>query len=733
MWVFVHPWFLWAALAAVIPLILHLMRHSRKEAVYFPTLRFLKLAKKKSARRLRLEHFLIWFLRTLMLLLLALAFALPVVRTADLGGWVGRVERDITIVWDNSPGMDYRSGNRQLWEESRQAVLGILDRMETGDRVSIFLTARGGEPLLQELTSDLSLAASLVRAEQVSPYPGQLAPALAGAVYSLRDSGNREKEVFVVSAGQEAVFREFTVVGDREEETGRPDRTWNPEAVDPSLAFFFHLVRVREPSNTTPLRVEVQPAMVMRETRPRLRATVAHFGPATESSVVLSLNGEEIQRRSLRLGANQEEEVIFNLPPLPAGLHHLRVQTPPDGLPRDDTFDFMLRVRDRAQVGLVGPRQGRFFLERALSVGGDRATIDLSVLEPSALTGGDLAEYSTLFLADALPLADEAVLALEAYVRDGGVLVLFPGQRADLDAYRNWTLLPASPAAFAEPATAARRQSLFFLLPNHAVFRGLQLPPGSIPSVGVRLEMEWENIHEDTLGLLGMGGENVFLQARSFGSGRVLAFSVSADRTWSDFPLSPLFLPLMHQIVQYAAGVREDVPYRWLDPVVEVPTRGRALPEGATLRHSAGTAFSVRRVQDEQGARLQVEELREPGVYHLRAPGQADEPPFLAVNLRRGPSDVRLQDPGDIATLTGLTDPFISLTTGDLERQIEEHRIGKPLAELVLWVLLLVALMEWWLATRASRPVGQLSDSLKVDPSGRVRANPTAHPESGKA
>ena len=80
MWTFLNPMFLYALGAGLIPLVLHLLKRRQAVIVHFSTLRFLKLAQKKSSRRMRMENFLLWLLRTILLLLLALAFAMPVIR-----------------------------------------------------------------------------------------------------------------------------------------------------------------------------------------------------------------------------------------------------------------------------------------------------------------------------------------------------------------------------------------------------------------------------------------------------------------------------------------------------------------------------------------------------------------------------------------------------------------------------------------------------------------------------
>ena len=71
MLVFLNPIYLWGLAALSIPLALHLFQRRRTVVVPFPTLRFLKLAQKRSASRVRFENLLLWLLRSLLLAMLA--------------------------------------------------------------------------------------------------------------------------------------------------------------------------------------------------------------------------------------------------------------------------------------------------------------------------------------------------------------------------------------------------------------------------------------------------------------------------------------------------------------------------------------------------------------------------------------------------------------------------------------------------------------------------------------
>ena len=88
MLVFLNPLFLWALAAAAIPLALHLFQRRRTVLTPFPTLRFLKIAQKRSSSRVRFENLILWLLRTLLLLALACAFAMPVIRKTAAADWL---------------------------------------------------------------------------------------------------------------------------------------------------------------------------------------------------------------------------------------------------------------------------------------------------------------------------------------------------------------------------------------------------------------------------------------------------------------------------------------------------------------------------------------------------------------------------------------------------------------------------------------------------------------------
>src|ERR1044071_6957183 len=74
---FLNPIFLLGAMAAALPVLVHLVRRTRARKVEFASLMFLRRIEQKTIRKRKLRNLALLALRCAALLLLALAFARP--------------------------------------------------------------------------------------------------------------------------------------------------------------------------------------------------------------------------------------------------------------------------------------------------------------------------------------------------------------------------------------------------------------------------------------------------------------------------------------------------------------------------------------------------------------------------------------------------------------------------------------------------------------------------------
>jgi len=739
---FLNPMILYAAFAAMVPLVLHLMARNQTVRMPFSTIRFLKLAQKQSSTKVRMENFLLWLVRTLLMLLLSLAFAKPVLRLSGTTSWsamLGTSRRDVAIIWDASYSMGYETGRKSVWEASKETVESIIRGLSKGDRVSVFLAADTVIPIVGEATSDLDFAINTVKGQAIRTTTSNLSDTTVAALEALKDT-NHEREFFIVTDGQSLAwngFRQANAQGQAAAEpakagapakteatAAKPPTAWNPDKIDKkSTTFFVALLGAKEPANTAPLRVEIQPPLIMTDTAPKMRVTLGHTGVAQQTSVTLFVDDREISRRAVDLEADTGGEAEFVLPELSAGNHKARIETGDDGLSIDNTYYLLIKVREDLPILIVGNAEDTFFLERALAPT-DKASLKTKRTTADALAGETLDGYPVIFLCNALPIAGPALSNLEEYARRGGVLALFPGDKANTADYASWASLPAKVQKIVSTEETPKREGLVLLDPLDPLFAGLRLPPGVAPSATIQRRLAFGKPESESKSLIGASAETPFLLSRQFGEGRVLLFAVSADRQWSDLPLSPFFLPLVQQTVRFAAGIGRD-------KIQVMPASSFLLsdviskvPDGASLLGPDGETLLIRRVQRQGGRQddvaLYVDNVIKPGYYGLAQQGSQSAEPLMAVNVDRSESNLKPVKPDEIPAILGLKNVTVATERQELERQIQEHRVGRPMSEVAMWLILVLAVVEVFMANRASRKRTTLSDTLHVNASGRV-------------
>ena len=748
---FVAPQFLWATGAAVVPLLLHLLSKKKTVRIYFSTLRFLQLAQKQSSRRIRLENFLLWLVRTLLILMIAFAFALPTIKSVMHGSLFSGSNRDVAIVWDESFSMGYESSRANVWEESRQTLLDLLVKkdeqdigLKKGDRVSLIIAGEEPFPLVAKPSAELDKIATLVKNRRPGNGSSSLQAAIIKAIESLRESpSGREKELFIVTDGQAVPWSALGVNAPAAvtaastnkakadaktaiAQTNAPAaiKDWPPqELLDKSIPVYITLVGVAAPENSSPIQVDVYPSLLRSDIPGQVWVRVAASGPARDSSVVLYVDDKEVGRQNIKLGNNRIEETALALPPQPVGVHYARVETPRDGLPIDDVFHFLLRVKEKFRVLSVGSPQDLFFLERALNPGGRAGgSLETRSVTSAGLLLEKLDDFSAVFLCNCVPLPGQALLQLERYVRDGGLLIVIPGDRGQPADYANIISLPAKPLKIAELAVKEQRKTLRLVKPRDPIFTSLKLQAGAVPAIAIQRALVCEPVDKLTEVLVSADTDLPFLYSRNFGRGRVLLMTVSADRGWSTLPLSSLFLPLMHQMVLAGAGQGEPPLSTWITSDLELGPFLPEAPEGTSLLGPDKATIPLRRFINKGVTSLHVENLTTPGIYRVAKPG-ADTRPLLAVNVPRAESDLTMLKPDDIRARLDIPEAFIVLGKDELARVVKEHRVGNPLAEHFMWIAFLLAIFEWMLANRCNRKTASLTSRMLVEASGRVHAH----------
>lgn len=694
---FLTPFFLYlAAAGAAIPLVLHLMQSTRKVQLPFPTVRFLKLAEKHSSRKARLENLLLWLLRTLIMALLGLAFAMPIIRSAGLG-FLGEAPRDVAIVLDASYSMNYRTGRGTVWDRGLDAARTVIEGLTDKDRFCIFLAREQPEALIAEPIANKEEGVSRLKALQPGTASSRLAPAVSAALKALRKAETRrEREIHIITDNQALAWQSFAE---------------QKEEIEKQIGVFIALLGVPNPENVAAVSVEVQPPVVRKGGDIKITAALSRSGKPADTTATLFIDDKDAGRRQVKAGDPDSAAPTFNLPPLDAGMHVARIQTPEDNLPIDDALHFLIRVQDQMPSLLVGSADDTLFVRTALRTGFGGASA-VTAIAPDQLAEQQLSNFTCVILCNALPISGQAMAAIEDYVKGGGLLVIFPGMKATPDAYKSWTCLPGFPTAVEDVPLAQQNRTLTWDKPQHPLVRPLR-EGIAVPTLAIRRRLAWKELHETTDRLVSMGADQPFLLDRQFGDGRVLMFAVAADRTWSDFPLSPFYLPLIVQCADYSGSVGAKAPFVWATDALSLSERFPDLKGTPTMSAPDATPVLIRSANVQGRAVLIAENLNAPGIYTL------NDKPALAVNLARNESDLTPIPEAEIAKRLGVETAHVATDVDALKRMIEEHRVGRTYGEHLLWLAFALIVVEFLVANVLMRATAR-AVNVSVDAAGHV-------------
>ncbi len=133
-----HPWvFLGLPLVAV-PLILHLIQRRDPPTIEFPAVRYLVQVTEEHQRRLRLRHWLLLAVRTLLILGLLLAAAGP---SAPLHETVSHTPSALVLVLDDSPSSGAVLAGTPRLSDLRAAARRVLERATPSDALWLLTSA----------------------------------------------------------------------------------------------------------------------------------------------------------------------------------------------------------------------------------------------------------------------------------------------------------------------------------------------------------------------------------------------------------------------------------------------------------------------------------------------------------------------------------------------------------------------------------------------------------------
>ena len=690
---FLHPWlFVGGAVAASVPVIIHLLNRTRFRVIDWAAMRFIRESMRKNRRRVRLEELLLLLLRCLAIFLLALA----------VGRFLGCTDRAIPIVsaarqmthvflLDDSVSMGQKLADANGFRRAANDLADMLEDVPSSDKVAVLLTSK---PTRAQALFDLG---SISNAEDLAGQVRDLGPSdtRGGLARALATAG----ELFALTEGDKRlhVLSDFRREDYADVDLSRDIKTKLQSLQRDEVDIVLMNYGADPAANLTIEEIKVLNKLTILGRPVRVQVRVRNNGAEPVENVAVSFVVGDDEGAEAKLpvqtipviepGQTQLVHVTCEL--TRTGSASVAASLPGDTLAGDNAGYLAMTIRKARRILIVDGEQDltdrqmneSYYLLSALDPNGDSGYgTAVRVVSPDGLAEEDLNQFEMVVMANVsdLPLTisggdgsdpeQTPLKLLEAYVNAGGGLLIFTGDRINPtfyngDFYGNGVGL--CPLKIEASITDKTRRDFVRLLrgsiANDQVMRSYSgqrsqftqfvrfygytpstpAPPTASSTVGpVRVLARFDNADTNP-------ARTPAVAVRRYGKGQVMMICSAADVEWSDWPKDLTFLPFINDVIGYLSrGAAEDAaepvgePIRFPLPAEMVAAKARIQTPRSEIPVALGD-------QDGAGGRILLyPDAHEAGIYRLLL-SLADEKRTVMFARNVDPLEGRLERAGE--------------------------------------------------------------------------------------
>ena len=721
----VNGWLMLGALGGSIPVIIHLLNRRRFRIVRWAAMEFLLASLKKNFRRVRMENLLLLLLRVLMVVLMALALARPVLPETGVMSALGTEGRHAIIIVDNSLSMRYHDGRGTCFDRAKGVAQQILRSLNKGDVVSVLAMSDLTRSIIGHATLDVELAKNDIG--RIAPGWGgtDVREALVAAAGLLGSTEKPRKDIFLITDMQALGW------GKKEDETG-PELKTALEQIRKKAELFVVDVGSDEPENLAVTDLKPDSRITGTGSRTTFSVKVTNFGRAKKAGIEASflVNRFNQDMKSIDVGPGETATVSFSHRFRRKGAHVVQVELDDDRLKADNVRHLALYVEESVPVLLVNGETSRerdqdetVYLEFALKPPSPEGSSKLSNIEPTTITefglsAIDFEKYRLVALANLASMAAKnAVLRLEDYVKHGGPLLIFLGDRVDAKFY-NQALFKGGegllPARLGREVGSIGEDKKGFHIelakPDHPAFQSLTDEMRLLINRFVlfyryfHLEVPKQAKNVRVIARFDTGSPAIV--EKSFGRGKVVLFASSADAEWNNFGPTGALLVAIHELVGHlvAGGF-------WQHNVtVHQPYRRTFAPEdlvqATAIKPPGETSLAKKLSPFGQPPKIVFTETDAAGLYELeltRKDGTKQPMEYFAVNPPPEESDLTRYTPEQARAAIPAIEFKYATSVDELRLAVRRSRSGRDLARALLLTVLALACVELILGQRFGR------------------------------
>ncbi|MFZ4620943.1 MAG: BatA domain-containing protein [Bacteroidota bacterium] len=702
---FLNPFVLFGLAAASIPILIHLFNIRKLRTIEFSTLTFLKELNKNKIRKIKIRQWLLLALRTLLILLIVLAFSRPALK-GTFGMTGTRASSTIVILFDNSPSMSLGNERGKFLAQAQSRALQIVSLLQPDDEVYFLRLNDLPKQTTEQPVRDRTIVERLINETEIGYSYRTIEDGLRVTAGILQHSKNFNKEIYVLTDGQSVSF------------AAAGSKTSTEQLFAPNVKLFFSQFSTKAAENVSVENVSVPPSLLHVGKPFTVNAVIRNHGASAVVNhlATISFDGQRVMQKSISLSGGETGTIEFTITPKRSGPIFGTLELENDQFEPDDRFLFTVNIPAKIDVAVIASdeRYSRFVLAamNAAAAVNPLSPVNATTLAPSRISSAALSQNDVAVMTGVNTLSSSQQDALLQFVRNGGSLLFFPSADTTSASYNY--LSPMGLTDFFVSHSPATFDKLDLQYP---LFNGMFDQNQSKTKINIESPTVSTSLHlrsETALrSIITLSNGRSFLWMMKFGRGKILGSAVPAVNEWSDFPVKGIFVPLIYQSILYLSSPvnTESEHPLFVGERIEFSSaqmdRRRALSSSAVHVHDpAGRTIPLQSFNKTTGDGISettflFEDQRAPGIYSVAV--ENDTLLQLPVNVRREESDVSLIAKNTVAdhvVAMGIEgSSFIDVSPeSDVAAIVSQSRFGIELWKYFLLAALFVGLIEMFVA-----------------------------------
>lgn len=547
---FLNPFVLFGLLAASIPIIIHLLNLRKLKVVEFSSLQFLKEMQKNKMRKIRIKQILLLILRTLIIVFLVFSFSRPTIKNINIAGLGSEVKNTIVIIIDDTPSMSVQDKRGELITQAKKLASKILELTEDGDEVYL-LKFSELNPLIEkfEPSSKYSALKELERIE-ISDVSRNFYDVFVSTSKILENAKNLSKEVYIITD-----FQTSNLSNEKLFSNLKLDKS-----IDRNTRIYFFKLGEKDFYNISIDSLLINNRIFELNKPVSITASINNYSniDAKNTNSNLFFNDKKVSQKGIDLKSKSSSNFTLTGQANQYGFISGKFEIEEDDFIKDNNYFFGFYVPEKIKVLMVSETdQDLLFINLVLSQTLDENSepiFEITHTTPKFINSFNLMNYD-LIITSSLEKIDNLERII-TYVNDGGNILILPSDNSNPIAFGRALErlgLPTISGVSGSKDTKTSYTRFKEIDLNHPIFSGIFVEKKTE-------RIESPKIYYSFNYKAGLKGKDIitlennysFLVEEKLGRGNILLFTSAMNLNWNEFPIKPIFVPLINRIGLYS-------------------------------------------------------------------------------------------------------------------------------------------------------------------------------------